>query len=133
MEARYIEGELLRRVALRVDANEDRRDLFGFRTELLECCGHHLQARRADVWTVREAEEDQQMLAAEILVRHAAAGMVSQREWPTDGGLADGQHLCWCLQLVEGARHYGKGEKRASCKPSSNEAKRTQSHDRLTP
>ena len=44
----------------------------------------HLQGRRAHVRAEGEAEEDEHVAAAEVLVRDALAGMVGEREGAAD-------------------------------------------------
>src|SRR5947208_2931182 len=70
-------------IALRVDRDEERLDTFGERPELAHRLGDVAERCRADIRTMRVAEEDRQPLAAEVPIRDFAPGCgVDQLERP---------------------------------------------------
>lgn len=71
-------------VSNRINGNEDRLNLLGEMPELRHGFGDVAESCRADIRTMRVTEEDQQPLAAEILIRDFAPGCgIDQLEWPS--------------------------------------------------
>ena len=74
--------------------------LLGLGPELVEARRHHLKLGRADVGAMGEAEEDQHIAAAEILVGHRLAGLIDEGEGAADQRLAGGRTLGPCAPCV---------------------------------
>ena len=77
-----------RRIALRIDGDEDRHHAAGLGPELVEGVGHHRQGRRADVGTIAVAEINQHEPAAEIGGTARFPVLVDQGKRPADQGFA---------------------------------------------
>ncbi len=84
VKERDIAAQLLGRIRFGIDGDEQRLHRLARRAELVDRRGHRLQVDRADVRAEREAEIDQQRLAAEVGVGARRAGVIDQRERPAD-------------------------------------------------
>ena len=73
-----------RRIALRIDGDEERSYLRGVRPELLKRRGDREQRRRAAIWTEGIPEIDQQPFAAISLIGHCRAVQRRERKWTAD-------------------------------------------------
>jgi hypothetical protein len=76
--------------------------------ELVKRGSHDLQGGGAYVGTIGVAEEQQEILTAEILVGYTLAGLVSKREGPADQGLAHGSDINRWQQPLACRREQGK-------------------------
>ena len=83
-------GHDLRRVALGIEGNKDGDDLLGLGAELIESCRHHLELGGADVGAMGEAEKDEHVAAAEILIGDRLSGLIDEGEGAADQRLAAG-------------------------------------------
>jgi len=86
IEARQVLLELLRRVPLRIDRDEQRIDLLGVGPELAEDLGDVEQGGRTDFRAMREAEKHQERAALQILIGDHLAVLIGQLERAADGG-----------------------------------------------
>jgi hypothetical protein len=86
MEVRDVIGQHVGAVPLRIDGDEQRSSHLSLRCEILKCQSHVLQRERADVGTIGEAEEDQEVPPAEVAIRHSRACVGDRLERPPDHG-----------------------------------------------
>src|ERR1700674_2338580 len=87
IEARQIVLEYLRRVALRIDAYEQRADPAGVGAEPVEHFRHLEQRRRTHVGTMGEAEEDEEGMSEQVPIGGGLAVLIDQLERAADGRL----------------------------------------------
>jgi len=74
----------LRRIARRIDGDEDRRHLVGGGAQLIERRRHGLQFDRTDIRTMGEAEEHQHELPVELGAIARLAALVNELEFGLD-------------------------------------------------
>jgi hypothetical protein len=81
-------GEMLGRITLGINRDEQRLHRFSPRAQLIERKTDRQEIGRTNIGTIGEAEIHQQYLAAEVGVGAALAGMIDQIEGPADRLLA---------------------------------------------
>ena len=106
-ERRDVGRELLHRVALRIDGDEEGLDAGPLRLQVLDHLRHGQHGGRADVGAPGEAEVDERVLAQKILVGARRAGVVDQRELALD--LLRRQRHAGEVALVDGAEQRAVG------------------------